>query len=37
MKGELEWGSDGVYKEYQTDAIASSSIDTSSWIEINGL
>ena len=35
---ELGWDSDGeIYDSYQTDEVAISSTDTSSWIEVSGL
>ena len=34
----IEWDSDGeIYDSYQTDEVATSSTDTSSWIEVSGL
>ena len=34
---ELGWDSEGEFDDYKTDAISSSSTDTSSWIEVSGL
>ena len=34
---ELGWDSEGEFDDYKTDAISSSSTDTSSWIEITGI
>ena len=34
----IEWDSDGeIYDSYQTDEVATSSTDTSNWIEVSGL
>ena len=34
---ELGYGSEGEFDDYKTDAVATTSIETSSWIEISGL
>ena len=34
---ELGWDSEGEFDDYKTDAISSSSTDTSSWIEVTGI
>ena len=34
---EIGWDSEGEYEDYKTDAVSSSSTDTSTWIEISCL
>ena len=34
---ELGWGSEGEFDDYKTDAVSSSSTETSSWIEVAGI